>query len=966
MTPPRRDGPRRTLRRTALGLAAVTLAGVITPAPTSAQRGFGQNKVQYRAFDWHVLRGTHVDVYYYPAEEEVARLALAYGEESYDYLVRRFNHEVRRRIPLIVYASHSDFEQTNVLPFVPPEGVLGVTEFLKRRVTIPFRGSYAEFRHTLRHELVHVFQLSLLQQQVELYPRNRRLAIPLWWTEGLAEYFSSEQDSRDEMIVRDLALSGRLPSVDELNASLSPLVYPLGGELHRFLAARYGDWRITALYADMSRYGSFDEALVGVYGRTAAQLGDEWRFALRQRFFPEVAGRTPVSLAGRKLAEFAIQPLAVPRADSGVDVAFLSPRTGYTNIYLQPLDGRGRARVAVPGERSPEFESFHAFESRLDARRGVLLFASKFGDRDALFFWDLARRRVVGRYAFDSLVAILSPAWSPDGERVAFSGLTLGGVSDLYVLQLPGGRLTRITHDRYEDADPSWLPDGRSLVFSTDRGTGGDGGARNLYRVDVVSRRLAPLTRGRWRDESPRWDAASGRVIFVSDRDGTFNLYSTDTLGAGRRESRLDGGVFDPAPVPGGGRVLVTGFGDLTWSVYALPLDTAARAETFALAQSETAHEAADTAAWGWAELADARATSVVGTPYRRRFSLDFASGGSTAVPGYGAAQGGQIFFSDLLGDHEVSATVASYGSGSLGGIFDNFNADVFYLNQRRRLNWGLGAFRTAGEFFAGSAGDFSQLYRERSVGAYGAIRYPVSRFRRVEGQTRLEYSNRDDFGNSLVSGSLRRRGVLATNVVGVSSDNTLLLDTGPIDGSRWHLSGAVTSDLTHGVFENWLGTADVRRFFRTSLQSAVALRAFGYVSEGTRPRAIQVGGSWLLRGYPRSAVSGTRAWVWNSEWRFPLANFVTLGLPVGAVRFPQLQGALFGDLGQAWYGGGYEDRVLGSAGLGLRSAIIPGLVLRLDVGRRFSLDGHEPAGAALDPDYYRRRFVDFFFGYNY
>jgi len=247
----------------------------------------------------------------------------------------------------------------------------------------------------------------------------------------------------------------------------------------------------------------------------------------------------------------------------------------------------------------------------------------------------------------------------------------------------------------------------------------------------------------------------------------------------------------------------------------------------------------------------------------------------------------------------------------------------------------------------------------------YGALRYPLSRFRRIEGQTRVEYSNRDDFGNTLVSGPLRRRGVLSTNLLSTSSDNTLSLDTGPIDGTRWNFTGGVTSDVTHGVFENWLGLADVRRYVRTSLQSAVALRAFGYVSDGTRPRAVQAGGSWLLRGYPRFGVAGTRAWVANAEWRFPLLNFITLGLPGGSLRFPQLQGAAFSDLGQAWYGRVYDPRVLGSVGVGFRTAIVPGLVLRLDVGSRYSLR----ARASQSPDeraFYRSRFADFFFGYNY
>ena len=956
--PPRRLPAHGVRLLAVLAILASALLGV--PSAAAAQRAFGQNKIHYQSFDWHVLRGAHVDVYYYPAEEEVGRLALRYAEESYDYLVRRFDHEVRERIPLVVYASHADFEQTNVLPFVPPEGVLGVTEYLKRRVTLPFGGSYAEFRHTLRHELVHVFQLSLLLQQSSLYPRVRAVAPPLWWTEGLAEYLSSEQDSRDEMIVRDLVLAGQMPTISELGMTASPVVYPVGGDLHHFLADRYGAWRANLLYGSLATYPSFDDAVRGVYGRTVEQLTSEWHYALRQRFYLAVGGRAPLDVAGRQLAELSVQPVPVVGADSSVQVAYLSPRTGYTNIYLQPLEGEGEARVLVAGERSPEFESFHPFSSRIDSRNGVLLFASKYEERDALFFWDVKRRRVVGRYSFGALVAVISPAWSPDGRRVAFSGLTRGGTSDLYVVRLPGGELSRVTDDRYEDTEPTWLPDGRSLVFTSDRAAGGEDGSKNLYRVDLASRAVTRLTAGRWRDESPRWDAAANRVLFTSDRDGTFNLYSVDTAGRGRRETRVDGGLFDPAPLPGGGRAVVTGFGGLSWSVYAMPLDSLARLDTFSIT-----HPASAAPEWRWPELTDSAGREVVGVRYRRRFSLDFAAGGATAVPGYGAAQGGVVSFSDLLGDHEVTTALSSYGAGSLGNIFDNINADVFYLNQRRRLNWGAGVFRMAGEFFAGGVGDLSQLYRERSTGMYGALRYPLSRFRRIEGQTRLEHSDRDDFGNSLVSGPLRRRGVLATNLLSGSSDNTLHLDTGPIDGTRWNLTGGVTSDVTHGVFENWLGVVDFRRYLRTSLQSAVALRAFGYLSDGTRPRAVQVGGSWLLRGYPRLGVSGTRAWVANAEWRFPLVNFVTLGLPTGSLRLPQLQGAIFNDVGQAWYGGGYDPRVLASAGVGFRMALIPGLVLRLDAGSRYSVAGSAGASSA-ERSFYRDRFTDFFFGYNY
>lgn len=939
-------------RRLAAGLAVLMLA-CFAPARAGAQLGaFGQNKIQYRDFDWHVLQGEHVDVYFYPEEETIARMALRYAEESYAVLTRRLNHRVATRIPLIVYASHTDFEQTNVLPFVPPEGVLGVTDYLKRRVTLPFRGSYAEFRHTLRHELVHVFQLSMFTQQFTLYPRGRRPALPLWWSEGLAEYLSSAQESRDEMVLRDLALHGRLPTIAQLNATYSPLVYPVGGDLHHFLADRYGEWRVALLYSTLSQYTDFDDALRKVYGRSADVLTSEWHYELRRRYFPGAAERRPLELAGREVADLAVKPSVARSATGDVEVAYLSPRSGYTNIYLTPLDS-GRARVVVAGERTPEFESFHAFTSRIDLRDGVIVFASKFNDRDALFFWDVDRAKVVGRYQFDSLTSILSPAWSADGRWIAFNGLSNGGISDLHLLDLESHRLTRLTDDRYEDSDPAWLPGDDALVFSSDRARGGDEGTRNLYRIRLADRSITPLTAGGWIDEAPRWDPETGRVLFASDRDGSFNIYSIDTLGNGRRETRLDGATFDPAPVPGDDRILIGGFSDLSWTVRTLLPDTVAHADTFSLTGDAPAP------AWTWRELEDTAAVQVAARRYERRFALDFAVGGGAYAPGYGA-QGAQFYFSDLLGDHRIAVGLAAFQTaGGISDLLTNLNVDLFYLNQTRRLNWGAGAFRLAGTFYGRN---FNEFYSETSTGAYGVVRYPFSRFLRLEAQGRVEYSDRDDFANSLVFGPQERRGMLLSNFVGLVGDNTLWLPTGPVDGMRFNLTGGVVSDVSHGVFENWVGVADLRRYFRTTLQSAFAVRAFAFGSEGVRPRAISIGGSWFLRGYPRFATDGTRAWLGNAEYRFPVANFVTLGFPVGPLRLPQIQGAVFNDLAQAWYKGGYERNVLGSAGLGFRTALGAGLVLRVDLGRRYVIGESSSPRDDVRPG----RFTDFFLGYNF
>jgi len=957
-----------TLQR-ALGTAQALACGsallILLARSAPAQFGyFGQNKIQYRGFDWHVLRGEHVDLYYYPEEQELARVALTYAEESYGALERRFNHHPHRRIPLIIYASHSDFEQTNVLPFVPPEGLLGVTEFLKQRVALPFTGSYFDFRHTLRHELVHVFQLSLTNQAFARYPRVRHVDPPLWWTEGLAEYFSAGEDSRDEMILRDLTVSGRLPALRELTYASGGIVYPLGGAIHHFLASTYGEWRIDEVYRDVWKYGAFEDEVHAVYGRTLEQLSDEWQYWMRQRYYPAVVAAEPLSITARVLTKLAIKPAvygAPEGADSARGVLYFSPSTGYTNIYAQSFAG-GRPRAVVKGERSAEFESFHFFESRIGVSSdGIVAFSSKYFDRDALFFWSLEKGRVVGRYQFPGLVSILSPAWVPDRQSVVFSGLAVSGYSDLYRLWLGDGRLERLTSDRYQDLDPTVSPDGRTVVFSSDRTPFGPQGGRNLFTLDLATGTIAYLTYGDWRDDQPRWaPGPDGRIFFASDRDGTYQIYSVDSGGAGRRETNTLNGAFDPEWVDAEHGLVFGGFADLSYNIYVaqpVPQDTARRV---ALAAERRAPE------WTWPELASPQYARASAAPYERKFSLDFAAGDAVVAPGVGSAQGAVFVFSDLLSDHQLYLLVSSFSGSGFGNLLDNFSGTAFYLNQSHRVNWGVGAFRLRGLFYEG---DFSTLYDETSGGAFGEIRYPLSRFTRIEAEYRVEHSNRFDVTRpDLIENGpteFHRVGWLASNYLSYVRDNTLWLPTGPIDGGRVNLTGGLVNDISHGRFDTWVVAADYRRYFRTSLRSAFAVRLLGYYAGGERPRRVNIGGSWGLRGYPRYGyVAGTRAWLFNSEWRFPITDFLSIGFPFGVARFPGVQGALFCDVGSAATATSFGRGTLGSTGLGLRMPLGPPLVLRLDLGYRFH--SGDVDGYALPSGSRGSRFVDFFFGFNY
>ena len=734
------------------------------------------------------------------------------------------------------------------------------------------------------------------------------------------------------------------------------IVYPLGGAIHRFLAERYGDWRAVRMYEDLWKYATFEEAVAGMYGKSLEALSEEWRYWMRQRYYPVVETSRPLALTAQVLAELAIKPVAFRAAgDSGSQVLYFSPSRGYTDIYARRIAG-GKSRPVVKGERSEQFESFHFFDSRLDvSTAGIVAFSSKYLERDALFLWNLAEQKVVGRFQFPELVSILSPAWAPDGRSVVFSGLAVSGYSDLYRLWLADARLERLTSDRYEDREPSFSPDGRTIVFTSDRTPFGQDGCLNLFTLDVAGGAISYLTYGAWRDEGPRWSPETGLIYFSSDRDGVHQVYAVDTAGTGRRLTNTLNGAFDPQWVNEEKGIVFGGFADLSFNVYFSRPAPDSSPPTVALAAERAPP------AWPWPELADPRYVQVDAAPYEKKFTLDFAAGDAVFAPGLGSAQGAVFLFSDLLSDHMLFLALSSFQGAGLGSLVDNFNGTAFYLNQARRINWGVGVFRQRGLFFEG---DFETLFEETTYGAFGQLRYPFSRFQRLEAEYRLERSDRFD----LVSENQtepHREAWLASNFLSLVHDNTLWLSTGPIDGTRYNITGGLVNDVSHGRFDAWVGAIDYRTYLRTSLRSAIAFRAFGYHAGGERPRRVNIGGSWGVRGYPRwGYVAGTRAWMLNVEWRFPITDFLSIGFPFGELRFPGVQGALFTDVGRAWTPSTTQRGTLGSAGLGLRMPIGPPLVLRLDTGYRFHSGSLDPYGLPLRSR--RSRFVDFFFGFNY
>src|SRR5262245_3761588 len=138
----------------------VALIACFLSSPASAQY-FGQNKVQYKKLDFQVLKTEHFDIYYYSEERDGIDIAARLAERCHARLERIFEHTLHGRQPLVLYGSHIDFEQNNIIPGELGEGTGGVTEPLRRRIVLPMGGSLVDTDHVIGHELVHAFQFDI-------------------------------------------------------------------------------------------------------------------------------------------------------------------------------------------------------------------------------------------------------------------------------------------------------------------------------------------------------------------------------------------------------------------------------------------------------------------------------------------------------------------------------------------------------------------------------------------------------------------------------------------------------------------------------------------------------------------------------------------------------------------------------------------------------------------------------------
>jgi Tol biopolymer transport system component len=523
-------------------LVGLIICGLV--APLEAQNSvFGKNKVQYKNFQWQFIQTDHFDIYFSQNGYDVAQFTANVSEAAYTSIKKLLRYEINNRISFIVYNSHNEFQQTNVIAEYMEEGIGGVTELFKNRVVVPFEGDYSQFRHVIHHELVHavlndMFYGGTIQSIIS---SKAPVQLPMWMNEGIAEYSSLKWDVNSDMFLRDATVHNYLPPIEYLSGYFA---YRGGQAVWYYIANKYGEQKIAEIFSRIKSTRSIEQGFRSTIGLTIKELSERWQKEMKVYYWPDVAKREePADFSYKRLTNhtkdgnfYNTSPSISPQGDR---IAFISDRNDYFDVFIMSaLDGEIIGK-AVSGQKTKDFEELHLLTPGItwspDGKK--LALAVKAGERDAIFIVDIESGKQEKIEL--ELDGAFSVNWSKDGNLLTFAGIKTPQ-SDIYVYNLTTKELKNLTNDIFSDIDPVFAPDNKTIYFASDRGDLTSStmlpkqfkiwryeyGQVDLYSVDIVTGVIKRITHQPNSSKTMPIVSPDGKkLLYISDQNGINNIY---------------------------------------------------------------------------------------------------------------------------------------------------------------------------------------------------------------------------------------------------------------------------------------------------------------------------------------------------------------------------------------------------------------------------------------------------------
>lgn len=871
---------------------------------------------------WRQIETAHFNIIYEAGLDSIARHAAERAEREHLRLSERLVRAPAGKIDLVL-ANNSDITNGFATPFPtnrvviwvrPPVDYLGIQyydDWIDLVIT-----------HELTHSF-HMDQTGTVGRAVRAvfgripyaWPAFPVIGTPRWNIEGLATLIESQHTgagrvygSYHEMVVRTAVLEGALPPIDRVSGE-SPLwpggerAYIYGSLFMDFVARRYGDSAHSRLIGKtrgsvLPPLWRMDGIARQALGRSFRDLYGDWQAELEMNYAALAESlRTSGITQGERLTtegRWAVHPRVSPDQQHLAYVAENGRAVTATRIVdlrtgqAEGIRRNGIGPVAWLSDNSGFVTAQYEFNSRYE------------------IFSDLYVVRNGQETRLTRGARAESPDVSPDGERLVYVQ-NAGGSNRLLVRDVATGT-ERVLIAESPDAHwtlPRFSPDGAPIAvqrWSRERG-------HDVVIVDVDGQ-VGPEIRTEGTDGAPAWSPDGRYVLFSSDRTGITNLYAQDVAGGELRQiTNVLTGAFYPDVSRDGAWIYYSAYHADGFHIERIPFDVATwRAPQPAATPAELRHDTTVVHDTPRVEVRTSEPRSYSSWPaFLPRYWLPFAWADSALGTFIGAQTSGvdnigrHTFGAGLAGDVE-HGRLAGYASYSYAGLGN----PVLTIAARRDWDYtGRVAIRDQNGEIIDQPGSYE---REDLVALTASLAN-----RRWRASNTLIFGAEGVVFNRGILGNARFRdpqdrlvGVVAG--FGFASSRTPALAISPEDGVR----GSV---FARRRFE--VDPAETDRSYTELSASGAAykstggarfahevlvLRASALHRTDLGPGPTDVGGviDFLpVRGFSKRARIGFSAWTASLEYRMPLA-LIARGYRLRPLFVDRISAAFFADGGNA------------------------------------------------------------------
>ena len=505
---------------------------------------FGTNKVRYHTdHHWKILETEHFQIYYYQECEAIARSATQTAEKAFIHISQMYDFVPKTKIPLFIYGTPAEFQETNISPQVLPEGVGGFTEVFKNRIVVPMDGSYHEFEKVITHELTHAFQYDMIYgegwRSVNLF---KAVFVPNWMMEGMAEWTAQHWEAQGEMVLRDAVLNDQVIPLNLLESfdhfEQVYMAYKESQSILEYASQVYGSDKVYQMMKKMTANQQADSVIKNSLGVSMDELYEHWHFYVKSNAWSRINGMPAPDKYG-EVVERGVSKSAV--SPDGNTVAYLRGRDlvlwdvaskKKNTILTQTIQGQGSGIAWSPDGKN-------------------LAYASNRDGEYVLNTMDVKTRKIQD-LKIPKMPLIFSPAWSPDQRFIVFSGFDYTTV-DLYRFELATGKIDRLTHNEESESWACYSPDGTGLFY-----LGEEGGETRIKRLDLDAQGLPaspPAVVGGEMGTISSFRMAKNDIYLTSNLNKKiFNLYRMEATGKGLTQlTNTFVDILNAAPSPNAG-----------------------------------------------------------------------------------------------------------------------------------------------------------------------------------------------------------------------------------------------------------------------------------------------------------------------------------------------------------------------------------------------------------------------------